>query len=49
MILVMAKDTVFPDDELDRSRIPIRDQVLEEFRHVAFGLEFGARRGFAAK
>jgi len=42
MILVMAKDTVFPDDKLGWKPHPDSRSVLEEFRHVTFGLEFSS-------
>ena len=38
-ILVMAKDTVFPDDKLGWKPHPDARSVLEEFRHVTIGLE----------
>jgi len=38
-ILVMAKDTVFPDDKLGFKPHPDSRSVLEEFRHVTIGLE----------
>jgi hypothetical protein len=38
-ILVMAKDTVFPDDKLGSKPHPDSRSVLEEFRHVTIGLE----------
>ena len=41
-ILVMAKDTVFPDDKLGWKPHPDARSVLEEFRHVTFGLEFSS-------
>ncbi len=41
-ILVMAKDTVFPDDKLGWKPHPDSRSVLEEFRHVTFGLEFSS-------
>ena len=41
-ILVMAKDTVFPDDKLGGKPHPDSRSVLEEFRHVTFGLEFSS-------
>ena len=41
-ILVMAKDTVFPDDKLGWKPHPDSRSVLEEFRHVTFDLEFSS-------
>ena len=41
-ILVMAKDTVFPDDKLGWKPHPDSRSVLEEFRHVTIGLEFSS-------
>ena len=41
-ILVMAKDTVFPDDKLGWKPHPDSRSVLEEFRHVTFGLDFSS-------
>jgi len=38
-ILVMAKDTEFPDDKLGWRPHPDSRSVLEEFRHVTIGLE----------
>lgn len=38
-ILVMAKDTVFPDEKLGFKPHPDSRSVLEEFRHVTIGLE----------
>ena len=38
-ILVMAKDTVFPDEKLGSKPHPDSRTVLEEFRHVTIGLE----------
>ena len=38
-ILVMAKDTVFPDDKLGWKPHPDSRSVLEELRHVTIGLE----------
>ena len=38
-ILVMAKDTQFPDDKLSWKPHPDPRTVLEEFRHVTIGLE----------
>ena len=38
-ILVMAKDTQFPDDKLGWKPHPDSRSVLEEFRHVTIGLE----------
>jgi len=38
-ILVMAKDTVFPDSKLGWKPHPDSRSVLEEFRHVTIGLE----------
>ena len=39
-ILVMAKDTVFPDDKLGWKPHPDARSVLDEFRQVTMGLEF---------
>ena len=41
-ILVMAKDTVFPDDKLGWRPHPDARSVLEEFRQVTLGLEFSS-------
>jgi hypothetical protein len=41
-ILVMAKDTQFPDDKLAWKPHPEARSVLEEFRHVTIGLEMTA-------
>src|SRR5262245_63136112 len=41
-ILVMAKDTTFPDDKLGWRPHPDSRSVLEEFRHVTMGLEFSS-------
>ncbi len=38
-ILVMAKDTVFPDEKLGFKPHPDSRSVLDEFRHVTIGLE----------
>lgn len=38
-ILVMAKDTVFPDDKLGWKPHPDSRTVLDEYRHVTIGLE----------
>ena len=38
-ILVMAKDTVFPDEKLGSKPHPDSRTVLDEFRHVTIGLE----------
>ena len=38
-ILVMAKDTEFPDDKLGWKPHPDSRSVLEELRHVTIGLE----------
>jgi hypothetical protein len=38
-ILVMAKDTQFPDDKLGWKPHPDSRSVLEELRHVTIGLE----------
>ena len=38
-ILVMAKDTAFPDDKLGWKPHPDARSVLEELRHVTIGLE----------
>jgi hypothetical protein len=38
-ILVMAKDTVFPDAKLGSKPHPDSRTVLDEFRHVTIGLE----------
>ena len=39
-ILVMANDTVFPDDKLGWKPHPDARSVLDEFRQVTMGLEF---------
>lgn len=41
-ILVMAKDTVFPDDKLEWKPHPDARSVLDEFRQVTMGLEFSS-------
>lgn len=41
-ILVMAKDTTFPDDKLGWKPHPDTRTVLDEFRHVTIGLEMTA-------
>jgi hypothetical protein len=41
-ILVMAKDTVFPDDKLGWKPHPDSRSVLEEFRQVTIGLELAS-------
>ena len=41
-ILVMAKDTVFPDDKLGWKPHPDSRSVLEEFRQVTIGLELSS-------
>jgi hypothetical protein len=41
-ILVMAKDTVFPDDKLEWRPHPDARSVLEEFRQVTNGLEWSS-------
>ena len=41
-ILVMAKDTMFPDDKLVWKPHPDSRSVLEEFRHVTIGLELSS-------
>jgi hypothetical protein len=38
-ILVMAKDTAFPDDKLGWKPHPDSRSVLDELRHVTIGLE----------
>ena len=38
-LLVMAKDTVFPDDKLGWKPHPDSRSMLDEFRHVTIGLE----------
>jgi len=43
-ILVMAKDTVFPDDKLGWKPHPDSRSVLEELRHVTIGLEMTSAR-----
>jgi hypothetical protein len=43
-ILVMAKDTVFPDDKLGWKPHPDARTVLEELRHVTIGLEMTSAR-----
>jgi hypothetical protein len=41
-ILLMARDTAFPDDKLGWKPHPDSRSVLEEFRHVTMGLEFSS-------
>jgi hypothetical protein len=41
-ILVMAKDTVFPDDKLEWRPHPDARSVLDEFRQVTNGLEWSS-------
>ena len=41
-ILVMAKDTVFPEDKLEWRPHPDARSVLEEFRQVTNGLEWSS-------
>ena len=41
-ILVMAKDTVLPDDKLEWRPHPDARSVLEEFRQVTLGLELAS-------
>ena len=41
-ILVMARDTMFPDDKLGWRPHPDARSVLEEFRQVTIGLEFSS-------
>jgi len=54
-ILVMAKDTQFPDDKLGWKPHPDSRSVLEELRHVTIGLEMtsaqlrGEKFDFAAR
>ena len=54
-ILVMAKDTQFPDDKLGYKPHPDSRTVLDEFRHVTIGLEMtsallrGDKFDFAAR
>ena len=54
-ILVMAKDTQFPDDKLGWKPHPDARSVLEELRHVTIGLEMtsaqlrGEKFDFAAR
>ena len=43
-ILIMAKDTVFPDDKLGWKPHPDSRSVLDEFRHVTIGLEMTSAR-----
>src|SRR5262245_27123989 len=43
-LLVMAKDTVFPDDKLGWKPHPDSRSVLDEFRHVTIGLEMTSAR-----
>jgi hypothetical protein len=38
-ILVMAKDTVFPDDKLETKPHADSRTILDEYRHVTIGLE----------
>lgn len=48
-ILVMAKDTQFPDDKLAWRPHPDSRSVLEEFRHVTIGLEMTAAQARGEK
>ena len=48
-ILVMAKDTQFPDEKLGSKPHPDSRSVLEEFRHVTIGLEMSAAQLSGAK
>lgn len=48
-ILVMAKDTQFPDDKLESKPHPDSRSVLEEFRHVTIGLEMSSAQLTGAK
>ena len=41
-ILVMAKDTAFPDDKLGWKPHPDSRSMLDEYRHVTIGLEMSA-------
>jgi hypothetical protein len=41
-ILVMAKDTMFPDDKLGWKPHPDARSVLEEFRQITIGLELAS-------
>jgi len=41
-VLVMARDTVFPDDKLEWRPHPDARSVLEEFRQVTLGLELSS-------
>jgi len=48
-ILVMAKDTVFPDEKLGSKPHPDSRSVLDEFRHVTIGLEMSTAALTGAK
>jgi len=48
-ILVMAKDTVFPDDKLGWKPHPESRTVLDEYRHVTIGLEMSTAQLTGAK
>jgi hypothetical protein len=48
-ILVMAKDTQFPDEKLGSKPHPDSRSVLEEFRHVTIGLEMSTAALTGAK
>ena len=43
-LLIMAKDTVFPDDKLGWKPHPDSRSVLDEYRHVTIGLEMTSAR-----
>ena len=48
-ILVMAKDTVFPDEKLGWKPHPDSRSVLDEYRHVTIGLEMSTAQLTGAK
>ena len=48
-ILVMAKDTQFPDEKLGSKPHPDSRSVLDEFRHVTIGLEMSTAQLTGAK
>jgi hypothetical protein len=48
-ILIMAKDTQFPDDKLSWRPHPDSRSVLEELRHVTIGLEMTAAQARGEK
>ena len=48
-ILVMARDTMFPDEKLGWKPHPDSRSVLDEFRHVTIGLEMSTAQLTGAK